>query len=51
MNTAETQIAEIAAWFKASSKDSVSPLGDPIIPGPYATVINVGVNDVGHFDY
>ena len=51
MNTVETQIAEIAAWFKASSKDSVSPLGDPIIPGPFATIINVGINDVGHFDY
>ena len=51
MNTAETQTAEIAAWFKASSKDSVSPLGDPIIPGPYATIINVGINDVGHVDY
>lgn len=26
-------------------------MADPIIPGPYATLINVGINDVGHFDY
>ncbi|WP_207620483.1 hypothetical protein [Oharaeibacter diazotrophicus] len=29
----------------------MSPFGDPIIPGPYATVVNVDNNDVGHFDY
>jgi hypothetical protein len=51
MNTAETQIAEIVAWLSASAWNWISPLGDRVIPGPFATIINVGIDDVGHVDF
>mgnify|MGYP006883219452 FL=1 len=48
---AETQIAEIAAWLTASSRECKTPLGDTVKPGPYATIIPVGINATGHPDY
>jgi hypothetical protein len=44
---AETQLAAVAAWFAASSKATTSPLGDPIIRGPYASLVSVGIDDAG----
>lgn len=48
---AEAQIAEIAAWLAASSREWKTPLGDTVNPGPYATIIPVGINATGHPDY
>jgi hypothetical protein len=48
---AEAQIAEIAEWLALSSRDWKTPLGDTVKPGPYATVIPVGINATGHPDY
>lgn len=44
---AETQLAAVASWFAASSKATTSPLGDPIIRGPYATLVPVGIDEAG----
>lgn len=44
---AETQLAAVASWFAASSHSTKSPLGDPIIRGPYATLVSVGIDDAG----
>lgn len=39
-----TQIAAITAWFAASSQDYLSPLGQLIRRGPYATLVNLGLD-------
>lgn len=43
----ELDIAAVAAWFAASSRPTTSPLGDPIIRGPYATLVPVGIDEAG----
>ena len=51
MTIAEDQIAEVAEWLRVSSLNRTSPLGELIIPGPYGTIVPVGINTVGHPDY
>lgn len=51
MTIAEDQIAEVAEWLRVSSLNRTSPLGELIIPGPYGTIVPVGINAVGHPDY
>ncbi|MFC5738647.1 hypothetical protein [Sinirhodobacter huangdaonensis] len=43
--TAEDQIAELTAWLAASSRNDVSPCGDPIKRGPFAEIVGIGLDD------
>lgn len=42
---AESQIEEPTAWLAASSRNGVSPCGDPIKRGPFGELVSVGRDD------
>lgn len=42
---AERQIEELTAWLAASSRNGVSPCGDPIKRGPFGEIVGIGLDD------
>ena len=42
---AEGQIEELTAWLAASSRNGVSPCGDPIKRGPFGEIVGTGLDD------
>lgn len=47
MTVASDQIAAVAAWLAASSKPYPAPLGSTVDPGPFGTLVTVGIDEAG----